>query len=64
TLEFSDGSSEELTVPVKEFTEEEGHYHESDAPHSHPSGSPMGSPAMGSMESMQPSMSPTGSSKP
>lgn len=64
TLEFSDGSSEELTVPVKEFTEEEGHYHESDAPHSHPSGSPMGSPAMGSMESMQPSMSPSGSSKP
>jgi copper(I)-binding protein len=42
TLEFSDGSTEELTVPVKEFTEEEGHYHESDAPHSHPSGMPMG----------------------
>jgi copper(I)-binding protein len=38
-LEFSDGTSEELTVPVKEFTEEEGHYHESDAPHEHESGS-------------------------
>lgn len=58
TLEFSDGSTEELTVPVKEFTEEEGHYHESDAPHSHPSGMPMGS------GSMSPSMSPSGSSKP
>lgn len=42
TLEFSDGTTEELTVPVKEFTEEEGHYHESDAPH--PSTSPSGSP--------------------
>jgi len=42
-LEFSDGTSEELTLPVKEFTEEEGHYHESDAPHSHPSMSPSGS---------------------
>jgi periplasmic copper chaperone A len=42
-LEFSDGTSEELTVPVKEFTEEEGHYHESDEPHSHPSMSPSGS---------------------
>ena len=27
TLEFSDGSSQEVTAPVKEFTEEEGHYH-------------------------------------
>ena len=27
-LELSDGSTQELTVPVKEFTEEEGHYHE------------------------------------
>jgi copper(I)-binding protein len=53
-LEFSDGSREELTVPVKEFTEEEGHYHESDAPHSHPDGSMSGSP----------SMSPSGSAKP
>lgn len=37
TLEFSDGSTEELTVPVKEFTEEEGHYHEpgTDEDHSH-----------------------------
>jgi periplasmic copper chaperone A len=42
-LEFSDGTSEELTVPVKEFTEEEGHYHETDEPHSHPSMSPSGS---------------------
>jgi copper(I)-binding protein len=55
TLEFSDGSTEELTAPVKAFTEEEGHYHESDAPHSHPSGSPAGS--------MQP-LSPSGSAKP
>ncbi|WP_121258536.1 copper chaperone PCu(A)C [Nocardioides ferulae] len=28
TLEFSDGSEQTLTAPVKEFTEEEGHYHE------------------------------------
>jgi periplasmic copper chaperone A len=42
-LEFSDGTSEELTVPVKEFTEEEGHYHENDEPHSHPTTSPSGS---------------------
>lgn len=28
TLEFSDGSEQALTAPVKEFTEEEGHYHE------------------------------------
>jgi periplasmic copper chaperone A len=42
-LEFSDGTTEELTVPVKEFTEEEGHYHETDEPHSHPSMSPSGS---------------------
>ena len=28
TLEFSDGSEQSLTAPVKEFTEEEGHYHE------------------------------------
>ncbi|MDO9496142.1 MAG: copper chaperone PCu(A)C [Nocardioides sp.] len=27
TLEFSNDTSEVLTVPVKEFTEEEGHYH-------------------------------------
>ncbi|MDP2773991.1 MAG: copper chaperone PCu(A)C [Nocardioides sp.] len=27
TLEFSDDTREVLTVPVKEFTEEEGHYH-------------------------------------
>ena len=27
TLEFSDGTTEQLTVPVKAFTEEEGHYH-------------------------------------
>jgi periplasmic copper chaperone A len=42
-LEFSDGTSEELTVPVKAFTEEEGHYHENDEPHSHPTTSPSGS---------------------
>ena len=37
TLEFSDGSSKELTVPVKPFTEETGHYHEpgTDENHSH-----------------------------
>lgn len=37
TLEFSDGSTEDLTVPVKEFTEEEGHYHEpgTDEDHAH-----------------------------
>ncbi len=36
-LELSDGSTQELTVPVKEFTEEEGHYHEpgTDEDHSH-----------------------------
>lgn len=28
TLQFSDGSERALTAPVKEFTEEEGHYHE------------------------------------
>lgn len=28
TLEFSDGSEQSVTAPVKEFTEEEGHYHE------------------------------------
>ncbi len=36
SLEFSDGSTQELTVPVKEFTEEEGHYHEpGTSEHSH-----------------------------
>ncbi|MCR6031457.1 copper chaperone PCu(A)C [Nocardioides sp. zg-579] len=28
TLEFSDGSTVEVTAPVKAFTEEEGHYHD------------------------------------
>jgi copper(I)-binding protein len=33
TLEFSDGTTLDLTAPVKEFTEEEDHYHEhSDSP--------------------------------
>lgn len=65
-LEFSDGSTEELTVPVKEFTEEEGHYHESDAPHAHPSAEA----SQGAMESEQPmgsmdeSTSPSGSATP
>jgi copper(I)-binding protein len=27
TLHFSDGSSQEVTAPVKEYVEEEGHYH-------------------------------------
>lgn len=30
TLTFSDGSTQEITAPVKEFTEEEPHYHESE----------------------------------
>jgi len=35
-LGFSDGSSVTVTVPVKEFTEEEGHYHEPGTPeHTH-----------------------------
>ncbi len=39
TLRFSDGSTEELTVPVKEFTEEEGHYHSpGTAEHDHADG--------------------------
>lgn len=29
TLTFSDGSTQEITAPVKEFTEEEPHYHQS-----------------------------------
>ncbi len=42
-LEFSDGTEQQLTVPVKEFTEEEGHYHEPGTePGHHPSGSPSG----------------------
>ncbi|ADB32764.1 protein of unknown function DUF461 [Kribbella flavida DSM 17836] len=32
TLKFSDGSSHDLTVPVKAFTEEEEHYHPSPTP--------------------------------
>ncbi|TDD22539.1 copper chaperone PCu(A)C [Kribbella turkmenica] len=32
TLEFSDGTSRDLTVPVKVFTEEEEHYHPSETP--------------------------------
>lgn len=32
TLEFSDGAERDLTVPVKEFTEEEDHYHPSMTP--------------------------------
>ena len=32
TLEFSDGTERDLTVPVKEFTEEEDHYHPSTTP--------------------------------
>jgi len=37
TLTFDDGSSKELTVPVKPFTEETGHYHApgTDPNHSH-----------------------------
>ncbi|WP_110204936.1 copper chaperone PCu(A)C [Nocardioides daejeonensis] len=35
-LGFSDGSNVTVTVPVKEFTEEEGHYHEPGTPeHTH-----------------------------
>ena len=32
TLEFSDGTERDVTVPVKEFTEEEDHYHPSTSP--------------------------------
>ncbi|WP_460653260.1 copper chaperone PCu(A)C [Kribbella endophytica] len=32
TLKFSDGSTHDLTVPVKNFTEEEEHYHPSQTP--------------------------------
>ncbi|MFG1813278.1 copper chaperone PCu(A)C [Kribbella sp. NPDC049174] len=32
TLEFSDGTSHDLTVPVKAFTEEEEHYHPTPTP--------------------------------
>ena len=32
TLEFSDGSSHDLTIPVKAFTEEEEHYHPTTTP--------------------------------
>lgn len=39
TLRFSDGSEQVVTVPVKEFTEEEDHYHPSTTPS--PSMSPM-----------------------
>ncbi len=35
TLEFSDGETQKLSVPVKEFTEEEGHYHSDGHSHSH-----------------------------
>lgn len=44
TLEFADGATEELTLPVKAFTEEEGHYHES--PSMSGSMEPSGSPSM------------------
>lgn len=45
-LEFSDGSSQQLTVPVKEFTEEERHYHDpGTGEHTHPMPSPSGSSA-------------------
>ena len=36
TLEFAEGPDQELTVPVKEFTEEEGSYEHSHAPSSSP----------------------------
>jgi periplasmic copper chaperone A len=36
TLKFSDGSTHDLTVPVKAFTEEEEHYHPSATPTSTP----------------------------
>ncbi|WP_433168941.1 copper chaperone PCu(A)C [Kribbella sp. CA-247076] len=32
TLKFSDGTTHDLTVPVKAFTEEEEHYHPSETP--------------------------------
>jgi copper(I)-binding protein len=36
TLKFSDGSTHDLTVPVKAFTEEEEHYHPSTTPSTTP----------------------------
>ncbi|HEX6248912.1 MAG TPA: copper chaperone PCu(A)C [Nocardioidaceae bacterium] len=62
-LEFSDGSTEELTVPVKEFTEEEGHYHEpgTASDHPHMGGSPSMDGSMG--PSMSPSEAPEGDSQ-
>lgn len=61
-LEFSDGSTQELTVPVKEFTEEEGHYHEPGTMPGHhsPGASPSMSPSMspGTDASMSPSAPP------
>ncbi|MEV8371730.1 copper chaperone PCu(A)C [Kribbella sp. NPDC056861] len=36
TLKFSDGSSHDLTVAVKAFTEEEEHYHPSETPSTTP----------------------------
>jgi copper(I)-binding protein len=36
TLKFSDGSTHDLTVPVKAFTEEEEHYHPSATPSTTP----------------------------
>jgi copper(I)-binding protein len=44
TLRFSDGSSQTLTVPVKEFVEEQGHYHSpGTGAHTHP-GAPSATP--------------------
>lgn len=51
TLVFSDGTSLELTAPVKTFTEEEGHYHEPDG--SEPSTMPA-TPSPGDAEGMSP----------
>ncbi len=55
-LEFSDGTTQDLTVPVKEFTEEEGHYHEPGTMPGHHS--PGASPSMSPGAGMSPSASP------
>lgn len=61
-LEFSDGSQRELTVPVKEFTEEEGHYHAPGTdPGHHMSGSPPTGASPASTSSGSTSYGSTGS---
>lgn len=58
TLEFADGETEELTLPVKAFTEEEGHYHESPGSEGGMDGE-MDEDEMGEMDEMDESPSPS-----